>query len=124
MTNPDTDGPELNGVPAVNRSYACIVPDDNPVLGALVSSFFNEPGMYFPVFVFPKILVPPSEEFGYEDEGYIARGVGLNDAIVINNAVVRLRSEKVVFAGLSDVQKAYLYAHLPHRMVIEIDAVA
>src|SRR5258708_3882381 len=109
--------------PTLNRDFVCVMPDDNPTVAAVVSSYFNEPGIYFTTFSFPAIDKPFAAHFDFSDDGYIARMIGSDAAVVINNAIVKLRPKKVFLAGMTSIQKSYIEAHIPKGMLIEIDSI-
>src|SRR5262249_13784088 len=97
---------DVTKAPVLHPRLACITTDRGRTLSAVVSSFFNAPGVYFPLFVFPDIDTPYSETAPFGEDSYVGRVLGQNAAIVINNAIVALRSEVVVLAGLNDIQKS------------------
>jgi len=89
-------------IPRLNK-FLCIAND--PILAAMISSCHNEQGEYFSVLEAPRIA-------GYYGEA---------ETIRCNNTVVKMRPEKVIFAGLQPEQKQALKAYIPARMIIEID---
>jgi hypothetical protein len=110
--------------PILNREFACIVPDDNSAVGAVISSYFNDPGTYFAVFSFPVVDHPYARNFEFNEDGYLSRMIGSDAAIFINNAIVKLQPKKVFLAGMTKNQKSYIRAHLPKAMIVEIDSLA
>src|SRR2546430_17679261 len=92
--------------PILNREFACIVPDDNPVVGAVISSYFNDPGTYFAVFSFPVVDQPYARNFEFSEDGYLSRMIGSEAAIFINNAIVKLQVKTIFLAGMTKAQKA------------------
>jgi hypothetical protein len=108
--------------PELERRFCCIVPDNNPVVGALVSAYFNLPQTYFPVFTFPNVDKPFANLIDHSQDGYIGQIIGEKAGVFINNAVVRLKPKRVILAGMNDVHKSYIYEHLPKQMLIEIDS--
>lgn len=109
-------------LPPKLAEYACIVPDGIPSVGAVISSYFNATGTYFPVFVFPNIDMPYSEETNSRDDGFIAHVMGSHSAVFINNAIARLKPKKIFFAGLTAAQKSYLGFYLPKKLILEVDS--
>jgi hypothetical protein len=110
--------------PILNREFACIMPDDNPVVGAVISSYFNDPGTYFAVFSFPVVDQPYARNFEFSEDGYLSRMIGSEAAIFINNAIVKLQAKTIFLAGMTKAQKSYIRAHIPKNMIIEIDSLA
>ncbi len=109
--------------PRIDSRYACIATNTNVVLAAVISSYFQEAGVYFPVFEFPSIDTPhlPSSEFG--KDGYFGRVIGSRAAHHINNALARIQPESILLLGLTETEKSYLYALLPSGILIEINAI-
>jgi hypothetical protein len=58
------------GPPQLERRFACVVPDNNPVVGALVSTYFNTEHHYFPVFTFPNVDKPFTNIIDHTQDGY------------------------------------------------------
>jgi hypothetical protein len=109
--------------PQIERRYACIATNANVVLAAVISSYFQETGVYFPVFEFPSIDTPhlPSIEFG--KDGYFGRVIGSRAAGHINNALARIQPQSILLLGLTDTEKTYLHALLPLEMLVHIDTI-
>src|SRR5258708_19530027 len=99
--------------PTLNRDFVCVMPDDNPTVAAVVSSYFNEPGIYFTTFSFPAIDKPFAAHFDFSDDGYIARMIGSDAAVVINNAIVKLLPKKASLPPIPNIHKTYINPHLP-----------
>lgn len=110
--------------PKINTESACIMADQNPVVGALVSSYFNDPGTYFSTFVFPEVHHPFSPKNEFHHDGFVARMIGTEATTLINNAMAKLGPDKVFLAGLNEAQKTYIRHYLPDRIIVEIDSVA
>jgi hypothetical protein len=86
------------------------------VLGALVSSISNLPGTYFPLFGFPLVDADTKPN---SVEAIRAR----TRTALINNAIARLQSDRIVLAGLNPTQSA-MFAYLPNRRLITIHSTA
>jgi hypothetical protein len=108
--------------PKVSR-YVCIVDQDASALAAVLSSFFFAPKSYFPVFLFPKVEVPKTEDPAFLSEDYAANLFADQVSVLIGNAIGRIRPELVILAGLSDAQKSFLSIPTSVR-VIEISSVS
>jgi len=92
-----------------------------PVLGAVISSYFNEPNTYFSIFYFPELSVSYKDDISFDDDGFISNMIGDEVRIFINNAIARLKPNYVILAGLDEKQKSFFY-FLPERTKIEIDS--
>jgi hypothetical protein len=64
---------------------------------------------------------PTKEQNDPHDDDYIARVMGIQAAVRINNVIARVQPIKLLLGGLSDAQKSYIRAHIPESMIIEID---
>lgn len=73
-----------------------------------------------PVFLFPSVEVPKSEDPAFRTESYVANLMADHDGTLIRNALARMGGpEYLILAGLTDAQKSYLA--LPERSkMIEI----
>jgi hypothetical protein len=109
--------------PALNFKYVCIAPSESPIVAALISNYFNEPGTYFPILVFPDVDQPYAERNESRDDAYIARVIGTHAAVVINNAIARLRPRKILLAGMNEIHKTYIYAYLPKDWCVEVNGI-
>lgn len=93
----------LLNYPKINKQAACI--SDNPVLAAVISSYFNTPGEYFCLMDAPRLGRPD----------------WTNEIIRRNNVLARLKPEKIILAGLSkDVIRAFA-SRLPSKRLIVIN---
>lgn len=112
-----------NTAPRIEDRWVCIAANTQVVLAAVVSSYFLEEGVYFPVFEFPSIDTPysPSSDFG--KDGYFARVIGDRAAHQINNALARIHPESILLLGLTETEKSYLRALLPSERLIEINTI-
>ena len=109
--------------PLLNRQFACIYSRETPALGAVVSAYFNSPKVYFPVFSFPDVKHPNSEEEDEQSDAWFSHYLGKNAAVFINNAIARQRPQKIFLAGLSEMQKSYIRPYIPGSMSVEVDAI-
>lgn len=109
--------------PALNFRYVCIAPTKSPVVAALISNYFNEPGTYFPVLVFPNVDQPYAEKNDSRDDAYIARVIGTRAAVAINNAIARLQPKRIFLAEMNEILKSYIYAYLPKSRCVEINGI-
>jgi hypothetical protein len=107
--------------PKLNLEYVCITSKDNSLIGALISSYFNDPGTYFTVLTFPDLQIPYAEANDFNDDAYITRMMGTVAAVRINNAIARLQPARLFLAGLTEAQKSYIRAYIPMHMIIDID---
>src|SRR5277367_2088043 len=109
--------------PALTFKYVCITPSTSPVVAALISNYFNQPGTYFSVLIFPDVDQPYAETNDSRDDAYIARVIGSRAAVAINNAIARLQPKKIFLAGMNEIHKTYIYAYLPKSRCVEIDRI-
>jgi hypothetical protein len=111
-------------IPKIDRRYICIADRDDIVLAAVVSSCLFELGVYVPLFLFPAVKHPQSDEEHRMTDAYMSNLLGSEASVLINNAWARMGgSEYAILAGLSEAQKSFL--HLPAGVkVIEISALA
>lgn len=92
--------------PELENKAVCITNDLR--LGALISSYFNEPNKYFSIFRFPEVNVFHADEHNFEEDGYMLRIIGREAGVLINNAIARLRPDYIILAGLDEMQKSFL----------------
>lgn len=104
--------------PKIETRWVCIAASDQTRLAAQLSSYFNDPGVYFPVFQFPD-LDKPHEEVLAKD-GYLTQIIGERTAIWINNSLVRIRPDRIILLGLSDASASYLRAVLPAGKLVVV----
>lgn len=83
---------------------ACLITDD-PVLGAIVSSYFNKRNEYFCVLEAPRIHRPD----------------GINEVGKCNNAIARLQPDKIILSNLDKKALIALREILPHSRLLEIN---
>jgi hypothetical protein len=107
--------------PALNLKYVCVTSKDNSVVGALVSSYFNDAGTYFIVLTLPSLTIPYTKTIDFQKDDYFPQLMGTQAAARINNVIARLRPVGVFLAGLNEAQKSYIRAYLPDRILIEVD---
>ena len=103
-------------IPQIEKRAICITND--PVLGAVISAYFNKPGTYFALFKFPDVKAFKEDADSTTDD-YISNILGGHAATSINNAVARLRPEKIILAGLTEAQKSFC-KFVPHQRRIDI----
>lgn len=110
-------------IPRIERRWVGIGTAKEAALAAVVSSYFHEKEVYFPVFEFPSIDTPytPSSDFG--KDGYVGRAIGDRVAHQINNALARIQPEWILLLGLTDTEKGYLRALLPLERLITVDKI-
>jgi len=70
--------------PSINKRVACICPD--PILGAVISSYFNNDDEYFCILEAPRMERPDFT----------------NEIYRKNNSLMRIKPEKVILAGLDE----------------------
>lgn len=116
-----------DGIPVVDNFCICIANLENQSLAAVISSYFSEPNTYFPLFYFPEVNAPyaPAGNFDFEEDEFLSKMIGAEEAVLINNAMARIGGnfEYVIFAGLTENQKTYLEHYFAGRQIIEINDV-
>lgn len=93
-------------VPKLVRKAICMTNDLK--LASLISSYFNEPNKYFSIFIFPEVDAFYNDGSNFKDDDFISRMIGNETAVLINNAVARLKPEYIILAGLDEMQKSFL----------------
>ncbi len=107
--------------PKLEYKFVCITSKEAPAdLLAGVSCYFNESETYFPIFNFPEIRYAYKENYTFDDDGFIARMIGNEAKVLINNALAKINCDRILLVGLSDIQKGY-FNFLPKSIVIFID---
>jgi hypothetical protein len=85
--------------PKIETRWVCIAASNQTRLAAQLSSYFNDPGVYFPVFEFPDLKRAHEEVLG--KDGYFTQIVGKRAATWINNSLARIQPERIILLGLS-----------------------
>lgn len=100
--------PALNDAPVIDETVVCIVDRENIELAAIISSYFDAPGTYFPLFTFPGIR-EGQEAGGEDDEDRIPQMIGAEAAIHLRNILAHLSGfQTLLLAGLSAAQRSYI----------------
>lgn len=100
---------QLCPTPTIETDCVCIVDRENVTIAAVVSSYFGDRATYFAIFDFPRLQHANGPDTAFEDDAFIARMIGNEHAVVINNALAKLRTcQRVILAGLDDAQESYL----------------
>lgn len=99
-------------IPTIDNRFICIADIKNTELTAVISSYFLQKGLYFPVFIFPNVNTNFGEKHEYGSDGYISAMIGNETSVVIGNSISRMTGcNYVIYAGLSSYQKSYLERH-------------
>jgi hypothetical protein len=104
--------------PTIETRWVCIAASERTRLAAQLSSYFNDPGVYFPVFQFPN-LDRPDEEILAKD-GYFTQIIGKRAATWINNSLARIEPDRIILLGLSEASASYLRAILPAEKLVVV----
>ena len=85
-------------VPLIENRWVCISTRGKAPFAAVISSYVQDAGVYFPIFEFPSIDVPysPSSDFG--KDGYLGRILGDRAAHEINNCLARIQPDKILLS--------------------------
>ena len=113
----------MDTAPPIEQRCVCVATDGQVVLAAVVSSYFQSGGVYFPVFEFPPIDTPYSPSCQFGKDGYFAHVIGTRAALAINNALARIHPEVILLLGLTKTEQSYLRAILPSHKLIEVNTV-
>jgi hypothetical protein len=105
--------------PKIESRWTCIAHYEATALAAQLSSYFNEPGVYFPVFLFPGVG-QAFQEVPSRD-GYFGQVIGKRAAIHINNCLAQIQPDFTILLGLSDDAQSYIRAVLPAEKLIVIN---
>lgn len=99
-------------IPKIDNRFVCIADNNSTELSAVISSYFLQKGLYFPVFIFPNVNTNSGETHTYGSDGYISAMIGNETSVLIGNSISRMTGcEYVIYAGLSEHQKRYLGRH-------------
>lgn len=99
-------------IPRIDKTAACITTEENYILGAVISSYFNQPNTYFTIFNLPDVKEK-------DNHLLVSRIVANRHRIYITNNLHKLKPKQVIFAGLSEFQKS-LFEDVPDKYIIEI----
>lgn len=97
-------------VPDFNKRFVCIVNRKNPILAAVISSYFNSPSEYLPMFEFPEVRISDTDD-GKDafDEHYIAKSRAKEISVRVYNVLQSLKGcECLILGGLDDNQKSFI----------------
>jgi hypothetical protein len=108
--------------PKIETRWVCIAASNQTQLAAQLSSYFNQPGVYFPVFEFPDLK--RSDEEVLSKDGYFAQILGKRAAIWINNSLARIQPERIILLGLSRESASYLNAIVQTGKAIVVETEA
>lgn len=99
-------------IPRLNKNAVCITTHKNYILGAVISSYFNDTDTYFSIFNLPDVKEEDSHLL-------VSKIVANRHSIHITNAIKKLEPKKVILAGLTDYQKS-LFDIIPKEYIVEI----
>jgi hypothetical protein len=104
--------------PRIETRWVCIAASEQTRLAAQLSSYFNDPGVYFAVFQFPDLDRPHEDDSG--TDGYFAQIIGKRTATWINNSLARIQPDRIILLGLSHAAASYLRAVLPAERLLVV----
>jgi CHAT domain len=107
-----------SNTPDIETRWIVIVPDSRFLLAAQVASYLSRAGVYVPFLWFPDVDHPHEGASLFGKDGYLARVLGDRSAIGIANALSRMNISKVIFLGLTEMQKGYMYPHFTRKSAI------
>ena len=105
--------------PKIDNSAICI--SNDPVLSAVISCYFNKADTYFALFRFPEVKAPHNDASQQGRDDFLSNLLGNEVSIQINNAAARLKPKIFIVAGLTDLQRTYLY-WIPKGRQLELDS--
>lgn len=113
-----------SAAPEVETRWVFISTNREIQLAATVASYFPDSTQYVCFFEFPDVEYPYTGASDFGTDGYISRINGDRAAINIGNALAKIQPEQIVLLRLTEIEKAYLTAHLPKSIMIELDSPA
>jgi hypothetical protein len=112
----------MDKIPKINSKAVCIACDESADLAREISTYFSSSSEYFSVFNFLKLIEFKKEVVDFGEDGYIGQVLGGQASVYINNSIVQIRPEFIIFAGLNENQKSFLTG-LPAKRIIHIDVI-
>lgn len=102
--------------PKIDQRAVCI--SGNPLLSAMISSYFNKNEEYFSIFHFPEIKTALELKDSLMSKIVVERA-----KIFITNRILQLKPNRVILAGLNNFEKEF-FNDLPKAVVLVIDDVS
>src|SRR6266851_2784150 len=94
--------------PIIESKWVFISTNEQIQLAATTASYMTATSHYVAFFEFPALQYPYTGSTSFGSDGYIARAMGDRVATSINNALVKIQPETIVFLGLTEVESGYL----------------
>ena len=110
--------------PEIETRWVFIATNREIQLAATVASYFPDATKYVCFFEFPDVEYPYTGASEFGTDGYISRINGDRAAVNIGNALAKIQPERIVLLRLTDIERAYLTAHLPPAIMMELDSPA
>lgn len=105
-------------------SKACAIYSENKTaysLCKMVNELFRMDDYYFATFHFPVVNEGRNDGLEFEEDNYLSQMIGGENTTFINNAIAKIRTEKIIIVGFDDKQKSFI-SHFPQKRVIFIDS--
>jgi len=118
------DTGSTGAAPEIETRWVFISTNSEIQLASTVASYLSETTKYACFFEFPSVEYPYTGSSDFGTDGYISRINGDRAAINIGNALAKIQPERIVLLRLTEIEKAYLAAHLPAEITIEVDSAA
>jgi hypothetical protein len=122
LMNSKVDFRTMLNAPVVEAKWVFISTNEQIQLAAIAASYMTATNHYVAFFEFPALQYPYTGSTSFGSDGYIARAMGDRVATSINNALVKIQPETIVFLGLTEIESGYLRAHLPNEKIVEANA--
>lgn len=113
-----------NAAPEIETRWVFICTNREIQLAATVASYFPNSTKYVCFFEFPDVEYPYTGTSDFGTDGYISRINGDRAAVNIGNALAKIQPERIFLLRLTDIEKAYLTAHLPTAIMMDLDSAA
>ena len=107
--------------PEIYKKVCAIYSEGSLGLSKKVNDFLSVKGEYLVAFRFPIVNEKKKGFVESSENDYLSHIVGGEYAVLINNALVKIRPENILLVGLDDNQKSY-FSHWPAKLVITVDS--
>ena len=110
-------------IPIVDSRFACIATNEGLALAAIISSYFNDAGVYFAVFEYPTLNFALTPAIDAKSDGYYSRVLGEKAATEINNALARIQPDTILLVGISEAGQSYIRSRMPGERLVEVNRI-
>ena len=110
--------------PEVETRWVFISANRQIQLAVSVASYFRDSDKYVAFFEFPSVEYEYMGTADFGTDGYFARVIGERIATQIGNALARVQPREIVLLGMNDIEKGYLVARFPKKILFESESAA